>query len=151
MINLEKLNSIAGKCVMTIEDDNAMLDIIMMLLKLQLFQLMVMFTLRLLDKFEVQRNSKYPETGPFPRSHLLSFQFLLNNAILPGAWRETFVCDYPTSRMLQDQSFFFFSFSSVTLRVPPSISGTKRGIIDPLVSKRPKTKFKKSKKTKKLN
>ena len=134
MINFDKLNSIVGNCVIY-NIYNYLLDIIMMLMKLQLFQLMVMFTLRLLDKFEVQRNSKYPETGPFPRSHLLSFQFLLNNAILPGAWRETFVCDYPTSRMLQDQSFF--SFSSVTLRVPPSIPGTKRGIIDPLVSKRP--------------
>ena len=57
-----------------------MLDIIVMLMKL--LMLMVVFILRLQDKFEVQRNSKCPETGPFPRSHLMSFQFLMNNTIL---------------------------------------------------------------------
>ena len=41
----------------------------------------------------------------------------------------------PTTRILQDQSFFF-SFS-VMLRVPPSISGTESRIIKPLVAKRP--------------
>ena len=42
---------------------------------------------------------------------------------------------YPTTRILQDQSCSFFS--SVTLRGPPSISGTESGIIDPPVSKWP--------------
>ena len=70
------------------DDDDFMLDIIMILMKLLV--LMVVFILRLQDKFEVQRNSKYPETGPFPRSHLMSFQFLLNSTIFPSAWTETF-------------------------------------------------------------
>ena len=70
------------------DDDDFMLDIIMMLMKLLV--LMVEFMLRLQNKFEVQRNSKYPEIGPFPKSHLLSFQFLLNNTILPSALMETF-------------------------------------------------------------
>ena len=48
----------------------------------------------------------------------------------------------PTTRILQDQSFCSFS---VTLRGPPSVSETESGIIDPLVSKRPKKNLKMSK------
>ena len=44
----------------------------------------------------------------------------------------------PTTRILQDQSFFSFS---VTLRVPPSISGTESRIIKPPVAKRPAKKY----------
>ena len=47
---------------------------------------------------------------------------------------------YPTTIILQDQSFSF-SFSSVTLRGPPSISGTESRIIKPLVAKRPGKKI----------
>ena len=36
----------------------------------------------------------------------------------------------PTTRILQDQSFFFFCSFSVTLKGPPSISGTKRALFD---------------------
>ena len=53
----------------------------------------------------------------------------------------------PTTRILQDQSFSF----SVTLRVPPSISGTESRIIKPLVTKRPgkKSEIKNQKKREK--
>ena len=42
-----------------------------------------------------------------------------------------------TTRILQDQSFFFFCSFPLRSGYPPTISETERAIIDPLVSKGP--------------
>ena len=64
---------------------DCMLDVIVMLTEVP----MVVSILRLQDKFEVHRNSKYPETGRFPRIHLLSFHFSSKKTIIPSTGRET--------------------------------------------------------------